>query len=121
MKRLALLLLTAFALAGGAGVGAMPMSGGTHGQGGSHHGFVHHRGFVHHGFDHRFDGHQRNFHRQGSVIIGVPIWRPPIYYAQPVYIVQRYWYYCNDPAGYYPSVQDCPQGWLRVIPSSPPQ
>ena len=127
MKRLTLLLLTAIALAGGAGVGAMPMNGGAHGQGGSHHqGFVGHRGFVHHGFDHRidqrfdhrFDGHHRHF--RGSVFIAVPILAPPIYYAQPVYI-EQYWYYCNDPAGYYPAVQNCPQGWQRVIPSSPPQ
>lgn len=132
MKRLALLLLTAVALAGGSGVGAMPMGGGGHGQGGSHHGFVDHRGFVHHGFDHRFDhrfdGHHRHFHGHGSVFIAVPIWAPPIYYAQPVYVApnppgyieQGYWYYCNDPAGYYPSVQSCPQGWQRVVPTSPP-
>ena len=126
MKRLALLLLTAVVLAGGAGVGAMPMGGGAHGQGGAHHqGFVGHRGFVHQGFDHRFDGHRfnghhRHFHGHGSVFIAVPLWAPPIYYAQPVYI-EQYWYYCSDPAGYYPSVQSCPQGWQRVVPTSPPQ
>jgi len=26
-------------------------------------------------------------------------------------------YYCPD-IGYYPSVQACPQGWLRVLPNS---
>ena len=29
-------------------------------------------------------------------------------------------YYCPD-SGYYPSVQTCPRGWLRVVPGSPPQ
>jgi hypothetical protein len=28
-------------------------------------------------------------------------------------------YYCPD-SGYYPSVQACPRGWLRVVPGSPP-
>ena len=134
MKRLALLLLTAAALAGGAGVGAMPMSGGGHGQGGSRHGFVGHQGFQRHGFDgqRHFDGGQRrHFRAHGSVFIGVPFRGPPIYYVQPLYIApnppvyieqgSNYWYYCNDPAGYYPDIQNCPQGWQRVIPNSPPQ
>ena len=28
-------------------------------------------------------------------------------------------YYCPD-TGYYPSVQSCPKGWLRVVPDGPP-
>jgi hypothetical protein len=27
-----------------------------------------------------------------------------------------FWYYCRDPAGYYPSVAECPQGWVKVPP-----
>jgi hypothetical protein len=27
-----------------------------------------------------------------------------------------FWYYCRDPAGYYPSVQSCPSPWERVAP-----
>jgi hypothetical protein len=34
--------------------------------------------------------------------------------AQP-----RAQYYCPD-TGYYPSVQTCPKGWLRVVPDAPP-
>lgn len=30
------------------------------------------------------------------------------------------WYYCRNPAGYYPYVKTCPNGWQRV-PSTPPQ
>jgi len=30
-----------------------------------------------------------------------------------------YWYYCTDPAGYYPYVQSCNQGWVAVIPQAP--
>jgi hypothetical protein len=27
------------------------------------------------------------------------------------------WYYCNDPQGYYPYVQQCRAGWQRVSPT----
>jgi hypothetical protein len=31
-----------------------------------------------------------------------------------------YWYYCQKPQGYYPYVQECPTGWMKVVPSPPP-
>jgi Spy/CpxP family protein refolding chaperone len=31
----------------------------------------------------------------------------------------NYWYYCPNPAGYYPDVQTCPEGWLQVVPNRP--
>lgn len=44
----------------------------------------------------------------------------------PVYIEQRnatspsqnpnYWYYCNNPDGYYPYIKDCNSGWQQVAP-----
>ncbi len=30
-----------------------------------------------------------------------------------------YWYYCEDPKGYYPYIPECPGGWMTVVP--PPQ
>jgi tetratricopeptide (TPR) repeat protein len=27
-----------------------------------------------------------------------------------------YWYYCNNPAGYYPYIKTCPNGWQQVPP-----
>ncbi|MEK6735260.1 MAG: hypothetical protein AABY47_01710 [Pseudomonadota bacterium] len=65
---------------------------------------------------------------------GDPFFRP--YYAYPpavatpsqlpVYIQQkesgsnqsptRYWYYCQNPEGYYPAIGECPSGWLQVAP-----
>ena len=43
---------------------------------------------------------------------------PPDASAQPQAQAQ---YYCPD-TGYYPTVQTCPQGWLRVVPgNAPPQ
>jgi len=29
------------------------------------------------------------------------------------------WYYCNEPAGYYPYVQECNSPWVKVIPPAP--
>ena len=38
---------------------------------------------------------------------------PPVYIQQPP---QYYWYYCTNPPGYYPYVQQCPSGWMTVMP-----
>jgi hypothetical protein len=60
-----------------------------------------------------------------------PYYYPPVYaypsypyaYAQPpVYSAPEqpyYWYYCQDPQGYYPYVKNCPAGWIKVIPTPP--
>src|SRR5271157_3913176 len=32
---------------------------------------------------------------------------------------QSYWYYCQDPQGYYPYVRNCPGGWTQVVPTPP--
>ncbi|MDE2003566.1 MAG: hypothetical protein KGJ25_08555 [Betaproteobacteria bacterium] len=31
-----------------------------------------------------------------------------------------YWYYCTDPQGYYPYVQNCTRPWVQVLPQSVP-
>jgi hypothetical protein len=31
-----------------------------------------------------------------------------------------YWYYCQNPQGYYPYVKQCPSGWTKVPPSAVP-
>lgn len=33
---------------------------------------------------------------------------------------QNYWYFCQNPEGYYPYVKKCPKGWMKVVPPSPP-
>jgi len=30
--------------------------------------------------------------------------------------VEAYWYYCPSSKGYYPSVQTCPEPWVKVPP-----
>jgi hypothetical protein len=82
-------------------------------------------------------------HFHGGVWIGAPLfwgapwwwgspgWRgygyssPPVVIEQqaPVYLQPdspvQYWYYCQNPQGYYPYVQQCPGGWMQVVPTPP--
>jgi hypothetical protein len=45
--------------------------------------------------------------------------QPPVY-VQPQQPQENYWYYCQDPQGYYPYVKTCPGGWMKVIPQPAP-
>jgi len=79
-------------------------------------------------------------HRSPSVVVfprivvpfGMPYLYPPVVVAPPrvyvqppsqVYVQppppQPYWYYCDNPSGYYPYVQQCPGGWRQVNPTPP--
>jgi len=31
-----------------------------------------------------------------------------------------FWYYCKNPEGYYPYVERCPSGWMKVLPDITP-
>jgi hypothetical protein len=48
-----------------------------------------------------------------------------VYIQQPEPQAQQpsYWYYCQNPQGYYPQVQQCPGGWMTVVPptTAPPR
>lgn len=45
--------------------------------------------------------------------------QPPIF-VQPEQETDHYWYYCQDPQGYYPYIKSCPGGWMRVVPETTP-
>ena len=45
--------------------------------------------------------------------------QPPVY-VQPEQQESQYWYYCQDPQGYYPYVRECPGGWMKVVPEATP-
>jgi hypothetical protein len=66
---------------------------------------------------------------------GWPYYGYPYYYLSPPAVVQQppvyvepnqpsqepqYWYYCQDPQGYYPYVRQCPNGWMKVVPPDKP-
>ena len=77
----------------------------------------------------------------GLGLFGLGLWElsQPHYYSYPAPIVQEpleeiyvqpappqpattgYWYYCRNPEGYYPYVKQCPDGWMKVVPSPPQQ
>jgi len=91
-------------------------------------------------------GHHGGHARLGlyfGVPLAVPYYYPPAYYygprvyypeplvlapAAPAYYIQQdnpavpppggYWYYCRNPQGYYPQVQQCPTPWQQV-PAQP--
>ena len=64
-----------------------------------------------------------------------PVYYPPYVYAPPPVVVvpgppvmaapppqtvpsdAAWWYFCSNPAGYYPYVVACPSGWTRVPPT----
>lgn len=83
----------------------------------------------------------------GVGLLGLGLWEMSYpYYAYPYYpsaypapvVVQQpatevyvqpapqqpaetsYWYYCQNPQGYYPYVKRCPGGWMKVVPAPPP-
>jgi hypothetical protein len=37
----------------------------------------------------------------------------------PAAPTDSYWYYCTQPAGYFPYVKDCSQAWMKVVPQVP--
>jgi hypothetical protein len=79
-----------------------------------------------------------------SFSFGIPLWvgpgpwwgPPPYYYPAPPVVVQQppvyeqpapppqaqtyYWYYCQNPQGYYPYIEQCPNGWMQVVPPTTP-
>jgi hypothetical protein len=82
---------------------------------------------------HAWYGHRRPYVFIAPPVV-VPFWAayayprvvvaPPRVYVEPppsVYIPspppQPVWYYCADLPGYYPYVQQCPGGWMQVIPT----
>lgn len=47
-----------------------------------------------------------------------PVYAPPSPPAVvPPAASQTSWYYCHNPPGYYPYVQQCPGGWRQVAPT----
>jgi hypothetical protein len=90
--------------------------GGFHGGGfhGGHFGEFHGHGFHGHGFS--------GFRGGGFGILAWPYYSYPYgwdYYPEYNYDPGQYsapntWYYCYDPAGYYPYVTQCNTGWQAV-------
>lgn len=69
----------------------------------------------------RYDPYYYSYPQQ--TIITVPQ-TPPTYIQQsPPVTTQNqpgYWYYCDNPEGYYPYVKECLNTWQPVEPTPPP-
>jgi hypothetical protein len=50
----------------------------------------------------------------------VVIGQQPQVYVEQNQQESDYWYYCDDPQGYYPYVKSCPGGWMKVVPDTVP-
>lgn len=114
---------------------------GGHGHGHGHHGHGHRHGHFNFGiniggFNSGFYG--PGFYPYGSYAFPGPYFAQPRYryspspvvsVTPPVYIQREqssvaqpqagYWHYCRNPEGYYPTVKNCPAGWIPVAPQSP--
>ena len=57
------------------------------------------------------------------IVNGPGVYPPPGGYPPPApppaAAPASVWYYCDNPAGYYPYIQSCAAGW-RPVPSTPP-
>ena len=108
-----------------------------HADGPAHGGsLAHHEGHPQPGIPPRHgmaDPHDFRHHRETHVFVVPGFWWAPGWWApgyppyaappangQPETQPQSYWYYCQNPQGYYPYVQQCPEGWQTVVPAPPP-
>jgi hypothetical protein len=133
MKKIELTFLTVLfvigLMAGSAQAGGHGYYGSSgHGYyGGSGHGYY---GGSGHGY---YGGWWPGIYWGGLALAGLP-WYPYNYYPQPSTVVQQapvyvqpqqqddyYWYYCENPKGYYPYISSCQSGWMKVVPNANPQ
>jgi len=137
--------LQADAFGGGGHSGGGHFGGGGGGHFGGHAESSGHFGGGHFGGGHFDRGHfeGRHFRGHGGVDFVVDPFGPwwwdgypygyPYPYQSPVVLQsepesylgpqapeQQFWYYCSDPSGYYPYVNRCAKGWLKVVPTPAP-
>jgi hypothetical protein len=48
-------------------------------------------------------------------------YQPPVVLVPQAPSPTRYWYYCTNPAGYYPYIAQCAVDWKRVPATVPPR
>jgi hypothetical protein len=139
--------ITGYARGGKGGGGGGHSSGGHSGGGrtGSSHGGGGNIGSGHIGGGHVGGAHVGGYRAGGRVVIrgwsGWSWWPwfwggalfAPRYAPPPVEIQEQplieiepdeeqpyYWYYCQNPQGYYPYVKSCPSEWIEIDPDATP-
>ena len=115
---------------GHGGGGHMGGGGGHFGYGGGFHGGYYggYRGGLYFGLGFPYYGYGYGYPYYGYPY-AYPYYSPAVvaapqtYIQQPAPVTQQnpagYWYYCNNPEGYYPYVKACPNGWQQVSPTPP--
>lgn len=77
-------------------------------------------GYPYYGFGYPYYGYGFGYPYYSRTIITSPP-TPPVYIERAAPAQESgYWYYCNNPKGYYPTVKECPGGWLQVAPEPTP-
>ena len=71
------------------------------------------------GYGYGYPGYGYGYPGYGYYNSPVVVEREAPVYVQPEGQPQ-YWYYCQSPQGYYPHVQQCPGGWMQVVPQPAP-
>jgi hypothetical protein len=114
------LVLVIALLASTAGLGYAQHGGGWHGGGGGWRG-----GWWGPGWGYPYYGYPYPY--AYPYPSGYPADSPPVMaesspqtYIEQEAPAQQYWYYCQNPQGYYPYVRECPGGWQQVAPQPPP-
>jgi hypothetical protein len=123
MKQIAVACIAVFAVLGSVGAASAQAHGSSHaGGGGFHGGGFHGANGFHGGGGFRGGGYHGGFHARShdGFFIGAPVIVGPGYYPygydDSYGDTPSYWY-CPDPAGYYPDVQTCPSGWMQAVPN----
>jgi hypothetical protein len=98
----------------------------------AHQGQSHHEGLINNHIHAGHFGDAHFHHHPGAVILAPPLlsYYPQSAYHSEITVIQAtptafieqgtdgmnysYWYYCPNPPGYYPQVQQCLSGWQKV-------
>ena len=116
---------------GGGGYGGGHYGGGYGGHYGGYgygHGYYYGPGYYYGGFGlglglgYGLGYYGSPYYAYPPAVVTVPT-APPVYIQQTPPAAQQnpsgFWYYCNNPQGYYPYVKQCPGGWQQVAPTPP--
>ena len=114
---------------GGHGYGGGYGHGGGHGYGGGYgyggHGYSNfgfYFGAPFYSYPYYSYPYQYQYPYYPPAVVAVPA-TPPVYIQKSPPSAQQYpsgyWYYCDNPEGYYPYIKECPTSWRQVEPIPP--
>ena len=96
--------------------------------GNHHYGYDHYRPYRNSGLYFGFPHVSYSYTHTSPTIIVKEIEEPIVYIEkkpEPIATTEtktdpsKFWYYCKKPAGYYPTIERCADGWMQVVPHKP--